>query len=94
MLKALPNLINQTVGDALSDMLMVEAILTYRQWSLADWLKNTYTDLPSRQLKVRVKDRSVCKTEDADRRVASPAGVQDLIDALVKPVVRGRGFIR
>ena len=31
------DLINQTVGDALSDMLMVEAILHARGWDVQDW---------------------------------------------------------
>jgi phosphoacetylglucosamine mutase len=105
VLKALPALINQTgmflsrcmlivVGDALSDMLMVEAILVYRQWSIKEWLANTYSDLPNRQLKVRVKDRAVCKTEDADRRVASPEGFQSYVDAAISAIPQGRGFVR
>ena len=31
------DMINQTVGDALSDMLMVEAILHARGWDVQDW---------------------------------------------------------
>ena len=47
------DLINQTVGDALSDMLLVEVILCRRGWSAETW-NQTYTDLPNRQLKVKV----------------------------------------
>lgn len=53
ILNALSDLINQTVGDALSDMLMVEAILAISEQSFSDW-DTAYTDLPSRQKKVKV----------------------------------------
>lgn len=52
-LLSLSELINQAVGDALSDMLMVEAILIYDEMSLASW-DNCYTDLPNKQEKVKV----------------------------------------
>lgn len=52
-LRALTDLINQTVGDALSDLLLVETILTNRQWSLKQW-DQAYTDLPNRLVKVIV----------------------------------------
>ena len=53
ILCALSEVINQTVGDALSDMLMVEAILVSEQKSFSEWNLD-YTDLPSRQIKVKV----------------------------------------
>ena len=52
-LSLLSELINQAVGDAISDLLMVEAILTCKEWTLEDWDK-AYTDLPSKQVKVSV----------------------------------------
>ena len=42
------------MGDAISDMLLVETILHTKGWDLIDWL-NTYTDLPNLQLKIRVQ---------------------------------------
>lgn len=50
-LMAASQLINQAVGDALSGLLFVEAILQYRGWSFQNWCE-LYCDLPSRQLKV------------------------------------------
>ena len=47
---------NQCVGDALSDMLIVESILFAKGWSAQSWYE-AYQDLPNRQLKVHVKDR-------------------------------------
>ncbi len=53
-----------------------------------------YEDLPSRQLKVSVTDRSVVKTTDFERRCVSPVGLQDEIDGLVQKTPCGRSFIR
>lgn len=43
----------QTVGDAISDMLLVEVILSAQGWDVEQW-NQAYTDLPNRQLKVKV----------------------------------------
>ena len=53
-LRGVMDVINQTVGDAISDLLLVETVLHSRGWSIADW-SAAYTDLPNRQLKVSVK---------------------------------------
>lgn len=50
-LLAVTRLINQAVGDALSGLLLVEAILQHKNWSIQTW-SELYQDLPSRQLKV------------------------------------------
>ncbi|PSC72140.1 phosphoacetylglucosamine mutase [Micractinium conductrix] len=92
-LLALSVVINQAVGDALSGILLVEAALRRRAWGLDQWAA-LYTDLPSRQLKVTVADRTVITTTDAETRCASPAGLQAAIDAAVAPVPRGRAFVR
>lgn len=72
----------QAVGDALSGVLMVEAGLRRQQWGLQQWA-GLYQDLPSRQTKVLVADRSVISTRNAETQVASPAGLQPLIDQAV-----------
>ena len=78
----LSKVINQTVGDAISGILMVEAILARKGWTMADW-DALYTDLPSRQTKLKVKDRSAITTTDQERRCVTPHGLQDAIDAIV-----------
>lgn len=92
-LQALVDLINQTVGDALSDLLMVEVILAHKRWGPKEW-DGTYTDLPNRLVRVEVTDRSVFRTMDAERRLLEPAGVQEKIDALVGKYKQGRAFAR
>ncbi|QKX57311.1 uncharacterized protein TRUGW13939_04423 [Talaromyces rugulosus] len=92
-LNGLTDLINQAVGDALSDMLLVEAILAHKGWTTKEWL-GTYTDLPSRLVRVEVADRSIFKAVDAERKLESPAGLQDKIDALQSRYNKGRSFAR
>ncbi|XP_068609666.1 phosphoacetylglucosamine mutase [Brachionichthys hirsutus] len=87
------NVINQTVGDAISDMLLIEAILTIKGMTVQQW-DAIYGDLPNRQLKVKVADRRVIDTTDAERRVVSPAGLQESIDTLVRNHRRARAFVR
>lgn len=92
-LKNLIDLINQTVGDALSDMLLVEVVLAHKSFSGIEW-DALYTDLPNRLVKVVVKDRSIFRTEDAERRLVAPAGLQQKIDELVRKYDGGRAFVR
>jgi phosphoacetylglucosamine mutase len=92
-LRALADLINQAVGDALSDLLLVEAVLAHRGWSAREWL-GTYVDLPNRLVRVEVRDRAAFKTTDAERRLEEPRGVQRQIDELVHKYKDGRAFAR
>ena len=50
-LEALTEAINPAVGDALSGILVVEAVLRSKGWGLPEW-DAMYGDLPSRQVKV------------------------------------------
>lgn len=47
----------QAAGDAISDMLVIEAILALKGLTVQQW-DALYTDLPNRQLKVKVGPRS------------------------------------
>ncbi|CEO96755.1 Phosphoacetylglucosamine mutase [Plasmodiophora brassicae] len=92
-LRALSKLINQAVGDAISDIMLVEVVLANENLTLQKW-NAFYADLPSHQAKVRVKDRSVVVTTDAERRVTAPAGLQPAIDAAVSKFKSARAFVR
>ena len=87
------DLINEAVGDAIADMLVCEAILYQKGWSIEDW-DNTYKDLPNRLRKVTVKDRTVIETADAERKVVAPEGLQEAIDKLAVEIKHGRSFVR
>jgi phosphoacetylglucosamine mutase len=86
-------LINQAIGDALSDAMFVEAVLASLDWSVADW-DALYEDLPSRQAKLPVADRSAVRTVEDESRLTAPLGLQEAIDALVAAVPSGRAFVR
>lgn len=87
------DLINETVGDAISDMLLVETILLENGWDVRDWL-GTYVDLANCLRKVRVADRNVVKTANAERECITPVGLQTAIDRAVLKYSRGRSFVR
>lgn len=93
VIRACIDLINQSVGDALSDFLLVEVVLAHKNWGPQEWL-STYTDLPNRLLKVIVNDRNIFKTTDAERRLVAPEGLQAQIDKEVQKVRQGRSFAR
>lgn len=90
---SLTQVINQTVGDALSDMLLVEAILAHKAYSGCEW-DSLYSDLPNRLVKVVVKNRSIFQTEDAERKLVRPTGLQTKLDELIRKYDGGRAFVR
>ena len=84
----------QTTGDAIADLLLVESILRNMGWSVKDW-NDLYQDLPSRQIKVKVVDRNLVTTCNAERTCVTPTGLQDAIDAHVRKAGEmSRCFIR
>ena len=86
-------LINQAIGDALSDAMFVEAALTLAGLDVQGW-DALYTDLPSRQCKLGVASRALLTTTEDETRLLSPTRLQDAIDALVAAVPSGRAFVR
>ncbi len=68
----------------------MEVILAHRKWGAAEWDE----DLPNRLVKVNVKDRNMFKTEDAERRLISPKGLQEKVDETVRKFEKGRSFVR
>ncbi|XP_047539705.1 phosphoacetylglucosamine mutase [Vanessa atalanta] len=84
---------NETVGDAISDLFLVESVLRARGLGVRDWAA-LYRDLPCRQLKVTVQDRNVISTTDAERQCTSPEGLQTKINELVSKYTSGRSFVR
>ncbi|KOB67808.1 putative phosphoacetylglucosamine mutase, partial [Operophtera brumata] len=84
---------NETVGDAISDLFMVETVLCARGHNVREWM-SAYTDLPCRQLKVTVKDRNAISTTDAERQCTEPEGLQNRINELVSGYKDGRSFVR
>ncbi|KAI8470507.1 MAG: phosphoacetylglucosamine mutase [Monoraphidium minutum] len=89
---AVSRLMNQAVGDAISGLLLVEAVLRCGT-ALEAW-EGLYSDLPSRQTKLKVADRGAITTADAERRCVAPPGLQAAVDAAAARFARGRAFAR
>ena len=94
-LLAVAQLYNQAVGDAICDALFVEACLTVKGWSVTDW-DMLYSDLPSRQTKVKVADRKVVVPLPDETAVVEPIALKNAIAAAVNEVDpdNGRAFAR
>ncbi|OLY82610.1 Phosphoacetylglucosamine mutase [Smittium mucronatum] len=92
-LKAFRDLVNEAVGDAMSDMLLVEGILATKKWTLEYW-DQMYIDLPNRLMKVTVADRNLFQTTNAEQTLVSPPGLQQKIDELIMMYTNGRSFVR
>ncbi|KAF3545556.1 hypothetical protein DY000_02000756 [Brassica cretica] len=92
-LVAVSNLVNQAVGDAISGLLLVEVVLRHMGWSVQKW-NELYKDLPSRQVKVEVPDRTAVVTTSEETEALRPLGIQDAINGEIKKYRRGRAFIR
>jgi len=97
-LLATAQLFNQAVGDSTADALFVEAVLALRGKSIADW-SAMYTEKPSRQTKVLVKDRLVVRPIPDETRLIDTDGdksaeLQGKVDALAAAVKGGRAFCR
>lgn len=93
-LQLLPALINQAVGDALCDLLLVDAILQIKGWNIQDW-NRLYTDLPSRQCKVSVEDRTIILTNANETECTSPVELQhELNAAMARYPTQSRCFVR
>jgi phosphoacetylglucosamine mutase len=87
------DVINQTVGDAISDMLLVELILHTKGWDIITWEKS-YHDLPNKQVKIKVQNRNIIITANEERRCIEPKGLQKEIDKIVAKYKKGRSFAR
>jgi phosphoacetylglucosamine mutase len=92
-LQASLRVINQVTGDAISDMLLCLAVLQVYSMSAEQW-SALYRDLPSRQIKCKVSDKSLISCSEDEMRVVQPAALQERLDAAMAGVEQGRCFIR
>lgn len=73
----------------------METLLRYYRWSISDWEERTYQDLPSVQLKVKVKDRGTYEShEDNESLLVRPQEIQDELSSIVGEYSHARAFIR
>ena len=82
-LKATIQTINPAIGDAISSVLLIEGILRIKgNMPFAEW-HAMYRDLPTKQTKVKVKDRTVIECFDSERKCSKPEGLQKRIDEIL-----------
>lgn len=74
-LRTFIDLTNTSIGDAITDILLVEYTLAWLNWSFINWF-SMYDDLPSKQLKVTVAKRDLIQVTWDERRVTSPIELQ------------------
>jgi phosphoacetylglucosamine mutase len=102
-LKATIQTINPAVGDAISSVLLIEAILRIKgNMPFSEW-HEMYRDLPSVQTKVSSSkiDRLKFECFDAERKCSKPEGLQARIDEILllyssssSSSSRSRAFVR
>ena len=92
-LRALLLAINSSVGDALSDAMVALACLAVRGWTLQDWIRS-YTDYPSRQLKLAVQNKSLITCSEDETTALSPPALPVALAAAAAKVKQGRCFVR
>lgn len=88
-------LANQEVGDAVCDLLMVEAALFLLDMNLQDWA-DLYQPLRTRSVKIPVQDRSRLKTTYDETKITEPAALAIEIDTVLEAfsAFQGRAVIR
>ena len=92
-LLACAEVINQAVGDALSDMLLVLAAMKVLGMDQNSW-ELMYSDLPSRQCKVPVANKDIIRCSIDEMRAEEPIAMQNDLDQYMKQVTNGRCFVR
>lgn len=84
---------NIYVGDAIANMLMIEAILREKGMTIGRFLE-LYKDNPSQMFKIKVADRSMFKTVWDEQRLEQPLELQEFVDQVVKGIPGARSFVR
>lgn len=92
-IKLFLSLINQTVGDALSDMLCCLIALQLLGIDLVEW-HHMYRDIPSKQLKVAVRDKSSVRCSEDETYLVNPVELQADLQSAMDSVSEGRCFVR
>jgi len=74
-------------------LLAIDGILRLLGLSYQDW-NEIYLDLPSKQVKVPVKDRNVIQVSEDETRCVSLPELQLILDQAMSRVESGRVFVR
>ena len=86
-------LINQCVGDGITNLLAVIHILNDNLITMNQWV-NLYENYPNKQYKINVKDKNFIKTSTDESKVIEPICIQDGIDKVLLSYTNTRAFVR
>ena len=81
------------VGDAIANLLMIEAVLRDKDWNV-DTFSSMYQEYPSKMYKAVVSNRNNFRTQWDESRLTDPKALQDAIDRFCYDVEGGRAFVR
>jgi phosphoacetylglucosamine mutase len=73
---------NAAVGDAVTNLLIVDLALRHFKWTLAD-LAKLYQDACARTSKIKVKSRQAVSTTPLEDKVLTPSSLQSSIDSAI-----------
>ncbi|KAI6190435.1 Phosphoacetylglucosamine mutase [Aphelenchoides bicaudatus] len=94
-LYAFTRIINECVGDGIADMLAVEQILRYNDWSIERWEQETYQNAHCVQLKIPVENRDLYEcSPNSETILIKPPHIQKQIDEILSNYKDARGFAR
>ena len=84
-LRVLLQISNKLVGDAIANLLLIEAILYDLDMSIKDF-DQIYNESPSRMYKIKVADRSKFTITEDESRLTNPLDLQAEIDQAIQKV--------
>lgn len=90
---ALLKIANTTGYDAISNLLMIEAVMRDRDYNVT-MLSNLYKDNPSNLFKATVTDKRKFVTSWDETKITEPKRLQDIIEVFTNDIPEGRAFIR
>lgn len=86
-------LANPSVGDAISDLLLIEVALDYMDMTY-DSLLDLYEDYESRTSKIKVKNKSALQVTEVEDKVIKPTELQPAIDQVLAKHSGYKAFVR
>ena len=92
-LRALLRISNVYVGDAIANLLMIEAVLRDTDQSI-DTFSSLYQEFPNKMYKATVANRTSFQTTWDESRLVQPAALQNAIDRFTADIEGGRAFVR
>ena len=86
-------LANPSVGDAITNFLLVEIAMKYLKMDYQSAM-GLYTDLKSKTSKIQVKRKENLQVTEIEDKVVEPKGLQNAIEGILKELNGKKAFLR